>query len=87
MADEIGLAEDTDSCAVIIAHDDKPDRRSGKREQGQACEDKQTPHDLDTIADLRRLPDLLRQRGYDADAVRGILYGNWARFFREAWGG
>jgi membrane dipeptidase len=45
----------------------------------------QSPLDLDTIADLRRLPELLRQRGYDAAAVEGILSGNWVRFFREAW--
>jgi membrane dipeptidase len=47
----------------------------------------QSPRDLDTIADLRRLPDLLRQRGYDAAAVEGVLHGNWVRFFRTAWGG
>jgi membrane dipeptidase len=45
----------------------------------------QSPLDLDTIADLQRLPEILRQRGYDAAAVEGILYGNWVRFFREAW--
>jgi membrane dipeptidase len=45
----------------------------------------QSPRDLDTIADLQRLPDMLRQRGYDRPAVEGILSGNWVRFFREAW--
>jgi membrane dipeptidase len=45
----------------------------------------QSPYDLDTIADLQRVPDLLRQRGYDAAAIEGIMYGNWVRFFREAW--
>jgi membrane dipeptidase len=45
----------------------------------------QSPMDLDTIADLQRLPDMLRRRGYDAAAVEGILHGNWVRFFREAW--
>ncbi len=45
----------------------------------------QSPRDLDTIADLQRLPELLRQRGYDAAAIEGIAYGNWVRFFREAW--
>jgi membrane dipeptidase len=45
----------------------------------------QSPLDLDTIADLQKLPDLLRQRGYDALAIEGIMYGNWVRFFREAW--
>ncbi len=45
----------------------------------------QSPRDLDTIADLQRVPDLLRQRGYKPEAVEGIMYRNWVRFFREAW--
>jgi membrane dipeptidase len=45
----------------------------------------QSPLDLDTIADLQRVPDLLRQRGYDADAVNNIMSGNWVRFFETAW--
>ena len=46
----------------------------------------QSPRDLDTIADLLRVPDMLRRRGYKEADVEGILYGNWVRFFREAWG-
>ncbi len=46
----------------------------------------QSPCDLDTIADLARLPDLLRARGYGPPDVTAILHGNWVRFFREAWG-
>jgi membrane dipeptidase len=46
----------------------------------------QSPRDLDTIADLQRLPDLLRQRGYAEDAIKGILMGNWVGFFQRAWG-
>jgi membrane dipeptidase len=45
----------------------------------------QSPCDLDTIADLQRLPELLRKRGYNEEAIGGILYRNWVRFFREAW--
>jgi membrane dipeptidase len=45
----------------------------------------QTPCDLDTIADLQRLPGLLRQRGYSNDDITGIMYGNWVRFFERAW--
>jgi membrane dipeptidase len=45
----------------------------------------QSPSDLDTIADLQKLVDLLQRRGYDRDAIRGILHGNWVRFFRAAW--
>jgi membrane dipeptidase len=45
----------------------------------------QSPADLDTIADLQRLPELLRQRSYGNDAVAKIMHGNWVRFFRAAW--
>src|SRR5262245_61744154 len=45
----------------------------------------QSPLDLDTIADLQRVPDLLRSRGYDEAAIEGIMSGNWLRFFRAAW--
>jgi len=45
----------------------------------------QTPADLDTIADLQRLPELLRRRGFKEDDVAGILHGNWVRYFCEAW--
>lgn len=45
----------------------------------------QSPHDLDTIADLQKLPDMLRRRGYKEADIEGIMYANWVRFFREAW--
>jgi len=45
----------------------------------------QCPHDLDTIADLQKIPDLLRQRGYSEEDVENIMHGNWVRFFRQAW--
>jgi membrane dipeptidase len=45
----------------------------------------QSPHDLDTIADLQVIPDILRKRGYNETDIEGIMYGNWLRFFREAW--
>jgi membrane dipeptidase len=45
----------------------------------------QSPLDLDTIADLQRLPELLRRRGYPEADITGILHGNWVRFFRTAW--
>lgn len=45
----------------------------------------QTPHDLDTIADLQRVPALLTKRGYTDADVKLIMHGNWVRFFRTAW--
>jgi len=47
----------------------------------------QCPADLDTIADLQRLPDLFRARGYREPDIEAILHGNFLRFLREAWQG
>ena len=45
----------------------------------------QSPSDLDTIADLQHIPEILSKRGYsDADIV-AIMHGNWLRLLREAW--
>lgn len=45
----------------------------------------QTPHDLDTIADLQRVPDLLRRRGYSESDVASVMCGNLLRLFRAVW--
>lgn len=45
----------------------------------------QSPHDLDTIADLQAIPPILRKRGYSESDVEGIMHGNWVRFFENAW--
>ena len=44
----------------------------------------QCPHDLDTIADLQKVPDLLQRRGYAEDDIRLVMHGNWVRLLREA---
>ncbi len=44
----------------------------------------QTPQDLDSIADLQRLPELLRARGYSEADITGVLHGNFLRFVRAA---
>jgi membrane dipeptidase len=44
----------------------------------------QTPRDLDTIADLRKLADILARRGYSRSDVEAIFHGNFLRFFTEA---
>ena len=44
----------------------------------------QTPQDVGSIADLRRLPELLRARGYTAADIDGIMHGNFLRFLRGA---
>ena len=44
----------------------------------------QSPADLDTIADLQRIPELLRGNGYAEDDIAAICHGNWLRLLREA---
>jgi membrane dipeptidase len=44
----------------------------------------QSPMDLDTIADLAKIPDLLRARGYQDADVRDIMYGNALRFLEAS---
>jgi membrane dipeptidase len=46
----------------------------------------QSPADLDTIADLGKIGDILAARGYSSDDIDGILYKNWVDFFCRAWG-
>ena len=44
----------------------------------------QSPRDLDTIADLGKVADILLRRGYSQSDVDGIMYKNWVRFFTKA---
>ena len=46
----------------------------------------QSPRDLDTIADLQRLPAILERRGYNADDIAAIMHDNWLRVLRRVWG-
>jgi membrane dipeptidase len=45
----------------------------------------QTPADVESIADLARIPDLLRARGYSDEDVRSIAHGNFVAMLRRAW--
>jgi len=46
----------------------------------------QSPSDLETIADLARIADLLSDRGYTQENVRQIMHGNFLAFLRRGWG-
>jgi membrane dipeptidase len=46
----------------------------------------QTPLDVETIADLARVAELLSKRGYSGADIAGIMHGNWLRFLEAAWG-
>lgn len=45
----------------------------------------QSPHDLNTIADLDTIPDLLRKRGFTEKDISKVMHGNWLRFLQKAW--
>jgi len=45
----------------------------------------QCPYDLETIADLQKIPQLLKKRGYADESINDIMHGNWLRFLRIAW--
>ena len=45
----------------------------------------QAPCDMDTIADLQRIGEILRKRGYaDADVAK-VMHGNWIALLRSSW--
>jgi membrane dipeptidase len=46
----------------------------------------QSPADLDTIADLQKLPGMLAARGYGEEDIAAIMHGNWLRLLHECWG-
>lgn len=46
----------------------------------------QTPMDMNSIADLQKLPALLKARGYTQEDVEGIMWKNFVDFLRKTWG-
>jgi membrane dipeptidase len=45
----------------------------------------QCPYDLETIADLQKLPGLLKLRGYTEIDIENMMHGNWLRFLKNVW--
>jgi membrane dipeptidase len=45
----------------------------------------QSPADLNTIADLQNIAQILSTRGYHDDHIKAIMHGNWLRLLRRAW--
>ncbi len=46
----------------------------------------QSPDDLETIADLQKIPLLLSQRGYSNDDIENIMHLNFIKFLERTWG-
>lgn len=45
----------------------------------------QSPRDLNTIADLQRIPDILETRGYSETDIANVMSGNWIRLLKDVW--
>jgi membrane dipeptidase len=45
----------------------------------------QCPHDIDTIADLQKIPNLLLKRGYSLQDCQKIMHGNWLDLLKNTW--
>jgi membrane dipeptidase len=45
----------------------------------------QCPYDLNTIADLQKVPSLLKKRGYSENDIENLMHKNWVNFLRRAW--
>jgi membrane dipeptidase len=45
----------------------------------------QCPYDLETIADLGKVPKLFASRGYGKTDIEKLMHGNWLRFLRKVW--
>ena len=45
----------------------------------------QSPCDLDTIADLNKIPAILESRGYAKNDIEAVMHGNWINLLRRVW--
>ena len=45
----------------------------------------QSPWDLDSIADVAKLEQILAERGYGEADIDNVFHANWLRFLRRAW--
>ena len=37
------------------------------------------------VKDLHKIAEILGRRGYAADDIELVMYGNWVRFLRQSW--
>lgn len=45
----------------------------------------QSPSDLDTIADLQKIPSMLAKRGYSEEDIQNIMNKNFIKFLQRTW--
>lgn len=89
---ERGVTTNKDvTLATVVDHIDHVCQAAGNSKHSAIGTDldggygiEQTPNDLDTIADVQKIPDLLRGRGYKEEDVANIMHGNWLRLLQQA---
>lgn len=84
--------EENTSLETVIDHIDHVCQLAGNSQHAGIGSDldgaygtEQSPLDIDTIADLQKIPDLLLDRGYTQDDIENICSKNWIAFIRNAW--
>jgi membrane dipeptidase len=82
----------TISLASVVDHIDHVCQLAGNARHAAIGSDldggfgaEQCPSDLDTIADLQKIPLLLQERGYQNTDIEAIMWHNWFHFFQRAW--
>jgi len=45
----------------------------------------QAPADMDTIADLQKIPEMLSKKGYNTQDIENIMHKNFLNFLRRVW--
>jgi len=45
----------------------------------------QCPYDIETIADIEKLPSLFKKRGYTEEDIANFMCNNWLSFIKKAW--
>jgi membrane dipeptidase len=80
------------SIATVVDHIDYVCQLAGNSRHAAIGSDldggfgrEQSPHDLDTIADLQQIAHLLHARGYQDADITDIMHGNWLRLLRGTW--
>ncbi len=80
------------SIATVVDHIDHVCQIAGNARHAAIGSDldggfgkEQSPGDLETIADLQKIPALLSRRGYREPDIEAIMHGNWLRFFQKVW--
>jgi membrane dipeptidase len=86
-------AENQITCTIdsVVEHIDYVCQMAGNADHAAIGTDldggygtEQTPSDLDTIADVQKVADCLRARGYAEADVEKIMHGNWMRFLERS---